>query len=137
MNSTVYHKTERSDEAENLPIPSIPLYNPVDTATAVTNLPASSYDGLNNTQNAFYFQDFWNIHPKLQLLLGGRYDAYRHDDFDYPVVNGVWQYGGPQDRFAQNPFTYRAGIYSPLFPHMVLYANWATSFTAQTELAGR
>jgi iron complex outermembrane recepter protein len=131
----MYHKTERSDEAENLPIPSISLYNPVETATAVTNFPPSSYDGLNNTQNAIYFQDFWNIHPKLQLLLGGRYDAYRHYDFDYPVVDGVWQYGGPQDKFAQNPFTYRAGIISPLFPHVVLFANWATSFTAQTELS--
>lgn len=130
-----YHKTERSDEAENLPIPSISLYNPVETATAVTSFPASSYDGLNNTQNAIYFQDFINIHPKLQVLLGGRYDAYRHYDFDYPVVNGVWQYGGAQDRFAQNPFTYRAGVISPLFPHTVLFANWATSFTAQTELS--
>ena len=131
----VYHMTERSDDAESQPIPSISLYNPVETATAVTSFPASSYDGLNNTQNAIYFQDFWNIHPKLQVLLGGRYDAYRHYDFDYPVVDGVWQYGGPQDRFAQNPFTYRAGIISPLFPHVVLYANWATSFTAQTEVS--
>jgi hypothetical protein len=30
----MYHKTERSDEAENLPIPSIALFNPVETATA-------------------------------------------------------------------------------------------------------
>jgi outer membrane receptor protein involved in Fe transport len=89
-----HHKTERSTAAENLPIPSISLYNPVETAVAVTSFPASSYDGVDNIQNAVYFQDFWNIHPKLQVLLGGRYDAYRHYDFNYPVVNGVWQYGG-------------------------------------------
>ncbi len=130
-----YHKTERSNAAENLPIPPISLYNPVETATAVTSFPASSYDGVDNIQNAIYFQDFVNIHPKLQLLLGGRYDAYRHYDFNYPVVNGVWQYGGPQNRFAQNPFTYRAGLVSPLLSHLTLYANWATSFTAQVELS--
>jgi iron complex outermembrane recepter protein len=101
----------------------------------VTNFPPSSYDGVDNVQNAIYFQDFINIHPKLQVLLGGRYDAYRHYDFNYPVVNGVWQYGGPQDRFAQNPFTYRVGVVSPLLPSLTLYANWAKSFTAQVELS--
>jgi outer membrane receptor for monomeric catechols len=79
-----YHKTERSTEAESMPIPSISLYNPVETATAVTNFPATSYDRVDNTQNAVYFQDFVNIHPKLQLLLGGRYDAYRRYDFNCP-----------------------------------------------------
>ena len=112
----MYHKTERSDEAENLPSPSIALLNPVETATAVTNVPASSYDGLNNTQNAVYFQDFWNIHPKFQVPLGGRYDAYRHYDFDYPVVNGVWQYGGPQVR-AKSLHLSRGSHLAALPPH--------------------
>jgi iron complex outermembrane recepter protein len=107
----------------------------VETATAVTSFPASSYDGVDNIQNAVYFQDFVTIHPKLQVLFGGRYDAYRHYDFNYPVVNGVWQYGGPQDRFAQNPFTDRVGVVSPLLPYLTVYANWATSFTAQVELS--
>ena len=131
----LYHKTARSDEAEGLPIPSISLYNPVETATAVTQFPASSYDGTDNKQNAIYFQDFITFHPKLQLLLGGRYDAYRHYDFNYPVVNGVWQYGGPQDKFPQNPFTYRAGLVSPIAPFLTLFANWSTSFTAQVEVS--
>ncbi len=130
-----YHKTARSDFAENLPIPPIALYNPVETATAVTSFPVSSYDGTHNTQNAVYFQDFIQIHPKFQVLVGGRYDAYRHYDFDYPVVNGVWQYGGPQDIFPQNPFTYRVGIISPILPYLTLYANVATSFTAQVEVS--
>jgi len=130
-----YHKTARSTEAENLPIPPIALYNPVETATAVTSFPASSFDGTHNTQNAIYFQDFVQLHPKLQLLVGGRYDAYRHYDFNYPVVNGVWQYGGPQNIFPQNPFTYRVGVISPILPYLALYANVATSFTAQVELS--
>jgi outer membrane receptor protein involved in Fe transport len=118
-----------------MPIPSLSVYNLVETATAVTNFPATSYDGVDNTQNAVYFQDFVNIHSKLQLLLGGRYDAYRRYDFNYPVVNGVWQYDGPEHKFAQNPFTYRVGVISSLFPFLTLYANWATSFPAQVELS--
>jgi len=130
-----YHKTARSDDAENLPIPPIGLYNPVETATAVTSFPVSSYDGTRNTENAVYFQDFVQLHPKLQLLFGGRYDAYRHYDFDYPYVNNVWQYAGPQDIFSQNPFTYRVGLISPILPYLSVYANVATSFTAQVELS--
>jgi iron complex outermembrane recepter protein len=129
------HKTERSADAENLPIPPINLYNPVETAAAVTSFPASSYDGTHNLQNAMYFQDVAHVHPKLQVLLGGRYDAYKHFDFNYPVVNGVWQYGGPQNIFSQHPFTYRVGLISPLRPFLSLYANWAASFTAQVELS--
>jgi len=130
-----YHKTARSTEAENLPIPPIALYNPAETATAVTSFPVSSYDGTHNTQNAVYFQDFVQLHPKLQLLFGGRYDEYRHYDFNYPVVNGVWQYGGPQNIFPQNPFTYRVGLISQILPYLALYANVATSFTAQVEVS--
>jgi outer membrane receptor protein involved in Fe transport len=61
----------------------------VETATTVTSFPASRYDGLRNQSNAVYFQDYVRIHPKLQLLVGGRFDAYQHYDFLNPVVGGA------------------------------------------------
>jgi iron complex outermembrane recepter protein len=131
----VHHETKRSDDAENAVIPPINLYNPVETATAITSFPPSDYDGLRNRSNAIYFQDYVNIHPKLQLLVAGRYDAYQHYDFYYPVVNGVGVTGPPTDSFAQNPFTYRVGINSQLFPMFSVYTSYSTSFQAQTEVS--
>lgn len=112
-------------------MPPISLFNPVETATAVTSFPITRFTGQRNLQNAVYFQDFINIHPKLQVLFGGRYDGYQHYDFDYLVGESLT----PENKFHQNPFTYRVGAISPLAPFMSLYANWATSFTAQIELS--
>jgi len=65
----------------------------VETATAVTSFPASRYDGFLNQSNAVYFQDYINIHPKLQVLVGGRYDAYQHYNYLNPIVGGVEMIG--------------------------------------------
>jgi iron complex outermembrane receptor protein len=130
-----FHKTKRSAEAQNTPVPPIDLVNPVETATAVTSFPASRYDGLRNRSNAVYFQDYVRIHPKLQLLVGGRYDAYQHYDFLNPVVGGVEVIGPHQNVFSQRPFTYRVGLNSQLLPFFSVYTSYSTSFTAQTGLS--
>jgi iron complex outermembrane receptor protein len=131
----LYHRTQRSDQAENTPVPPINLVNPVETATAITSFPASQYDGLRNLSNAVYFQDYVTIHPKLQLLVGGRFDAYQHYDFVNPVVGGVEMVNPPMNSFSQHPFTYRVGLNSQLLPFFSIYTSYATSFTAQTQLS--
>jgi iron complex outermembrane recepter protein len=132
---TLFHKTKRSDDAENSIIPPINLYNPVQTSSGLTSFPASSYDGLRNTSNAIYFQDYVRIHPKLQFLFSGRYDGYRHYDFNDPVVNGAEVITPHTDMFSQNPFTYRVGLNAPLLPFFSAYASYSTAFTAQTSLS--
>lgn len=130
-----YHKTKRSAAAQGTHDPRIDLFNPVETAIAITSFPASRFDGLRNRSNAVYFQDYVHIHPKLQLLFAGRYDAYQHYDFVNPIVNRVEMIGPNQNVFAQNPFTYRAGLNSQLFPVFSVYTSYSTSFQAQTSLS--
>ena len=57
--------------------PNIDLFNPVETATPITSFPVSAVQYFRNRSNAIYFQDYVRILPKLQLLAGGRYDAFR------------------------------------------------------------
>jgi len=107
----------------------------VETATAVTSFPASRYDGFLNQSNAVYFQDYINIHPKLQVLVGGRYDAYQHYNYLNPIVGGVEMIGPHTNVFSQDPFTYRVGLTSQLFPFFSAYTSYSTSFTAQVALS--
>jgi iron complex outermembrane receptor protein len=131
----LYHHTKRSADAENADIPPINLFNPVQTATAITSFPPSSYDGLRNLSNAIYFQDYVRVAPKLDVLFSGRYDGYQHFDFDNDVVNGQEIPSPRQDQFSQRPFTFRVGINSQLTPYFSLYTSYSTSFTAQTSLS--
>jgi iron complex outermembrane recepter protein len=131
----LYHHTKRSADAEDADIPPINLFNPVQTAAAIRSFPPSSYDGLRNLSNAIYFQDYWRVAPKLDILFSGRYDGYQHFDFNNDVVDGHEIPSGPQDQFSQRPFTFRVGINSQLTPYFALYTSYSTSFTAQTELS--
>jgi outer membrane receptor protein involved in Fe transport len=109
--------------------------NPVETATAVTDFPASRYDGFRNQSHAIYFQDYMNLHPKLQLLVSGRYDAYQHYNYRNPIVDGVETISPHTNVFSQDPFTYRVGLISQLFPFFSVYTSYSTSFTAQVALS--
>ena len=80
----------------------------------MTNFSVSRYDGFRNQSNAVYFQEFMRIHPRLQLLFSGRYDAYNRYSFLYPVVNGVEVITPNSSIFNQNPFTWRVGLNSQL-----------------------
>ena len=125
---------ERSSAAQGASEPNIDLFNPVETATAITSFPVSAIQYFRNRSNAIYFQDFVRIHPKVQLLVGGRYDAFRRVASFNPVVNGVETPGTPT-RIVQDPFTYRVALNVQVFPFMSIYTNYGTSFVAQTELS--
>ncbi len=125
---------DRSGVAQNAPEPNIGLYNPVETATAITSFPVSAVQYFRNRSNAIFFQDYVRIFPKIQLLAGGRYDAFRRVARFNPVVNGVQTPGAPM-YIVQDPFTYRVALNVQVFPSVSIYTNYSTSFVAQTELS--
>ncbi len=120
------HRTRRSSVDFNSE-PTIDLFNPVETATTTTVFPARRYDTALTDTNAIYFQDFMRVHPKVQFLVSGRYDAY----------NRTSQRGlaTPID-FNQNPFTYRVAANVQVVPQFSLYTSYGTAFTAQTGRDG-
>jgi iron complex outermembrane receptor protein len=125
---------DRSSAAQNAPEPNIDLYNPVETAVPITSFPVSAVQYFRNRSNAVFFQDYVRILPKLELLVGGRYDGFRHIDSFSPVVNGV-ETPGAVTHIIQNPFTYRVALNAQVLPFMSIYTNYGTSFVAQTELS--
>ena len=125
---------DRSSAAQGAAEPNIDLFNPVETATPITSFPVSAVQYFRNRSNAIYFQDYVRILPKLQLLAGGRYDAFRRIASFNPVVNGVETPGTPT-RIVQDPFTYRVALNAQVLPFMSIYTNYGTSFVAQTELS--
>jgi iron complex outermembrane receptor protein len=129
------NQTERSEAAENADVPPINLYNPIETAATITSFPISRYDGFRNRSNAVYLQDYIRVHPKLQILLSGRFDGYNRYSFLYPVVNGIEMTAANYSIFNQRPFTYRAGLNSQLLSFLSIYGSYSTSFQAQTMLS--
>lgn len=127
-------RTKRSTADTDPAPPSIDLFNPVETAPKITSFPPRRFDGFRNRSNAVYFQDFVQLHPKLQLLFGGRYDDYNRTSFRNPVVAGI-ETKGPTTEFNQNPFTYRVGLNVQALPSVSLYTSYATTFEAQTALS--
>src|SRR5260370_40461182 len=87
-----------------------------------------------NRSNAIFFQDYLRILPKVQLLAGGRYDAFRRVASFNPVVNGVETPGAPL-YIVQDPFSYRVALNVQVFPFISIYTNYSTSFVAQRELS--
>jgi iron complex outermembrane receptor protein len=125
---------ERSSSAQGASEPNIDLFNPVETATPITSFPVSAVQYFRNRSNAIFFQDYIRIFSKLQLLVGGRYDAFRRVASFNPVVNGEQTPGTPT-HIVQDPFTYRVALNAQIFPFMSIYTNYGTSFVAQTELS--
>ena len=120
------HRTRRSAAATGASNPNIDLFNPVETATVINSFPASRYDVSRNQTSALYFQDYMRLHPRVQLLVSGRYDAY-----DRRTQRGT---AAPIE-FDQNPFTYRVALNAQVAPPLSLYTSYGTSFTAQTGLS--
>ncbi len=133
-----FYQYERSRDlssaAQNAPEPTIDLYNPVETAIPTTSFPVSAVQYFRNRSNAIFFQDYLRILPKVQLLAGGRYDAFRRVASFNPVVNGVETPGAPL-YIVQDPFSYRVALNVQVFPFISIYTNYSTSFVAQTELS--
>jgi iron complex outermembrane recepter protein len=125
---------DRSSAAQGAAEPSIDLYNPVETATPITSFPVSRFEYFKNHANAVYFQDYIRVYSKLQLLVGGRYDAFRRAASLNPVSNGVKTPGTPTN-IEQNPFTYRVAANYQALPFASIYTSYGTSFTAQTSLS--
>ena len=119
------HRTRRSFADFNSE-PVIDLFNPVETAAPTTLFPARRYDVSRNQSSAVYFQDYMRVHPKVQFLVSGRYDAY-----DRRTQRGT---AAPIE-FDQNPFTYRVAANAQVLPQFSLYTSYGTSFTAQTGLS--
>lgn len=118
--------TKRSSEASNADVPSINLFNPIETATAITVFPASRYDVSVNQSNALYFQDYMRLHPRVQVMVSGRFDGYRRT-----ARRGL----DPETQFTQNPFTYRVALNGEVTRNLSLYTSYGTTFEAQTNLA--
>jgi len=124
-------RSDRSRATDNYPDTPISLYNPVETTPLLRTFPVNRFQIFRNLSNAFYFQDYMRLHPKLQLLFGGRYDHFRRSSITNPVINGV-ETPGTLLHSGQNPFTYRAAMNAQVLPFMSVYASYATGFGAQT-----
>jgi len=120
------HHTRRSTADFNSE-PLIDLFNPVETAAPTTLFPVRRYDTALTDSKGLYFQDFIELHPKVQFLASGRYDNY----------NRVSQRGlATPVAIEQNPFTYRLAGNVQVLPQFSLYTSYGTSFTAQTGRDG-
>jgi iron complex outermembrane receptor protein len=118
---------KRSASASGTPIPPIDLFNPVETATAVTSFPASRYDTGRNRSHGFYFQDYVRLHPRIQFMFSGRYDS-----FSQRTQRGA---AAPVIEFEQKPFTYRVALNTQVLPELSFYTSYGTTFEAQRVLS--
>ncbi len=125
---------DRSNAAQDATEPSIDLYDPVETATPITSFPTSEVQYFKNHANAVYFQDYVRVRPQLQVLAGGRYDAFRRVSSANPVTDGAETPGTPQ-YIIQNPFTYRVAVNYQALPFASIYSSYGTGFTSQTTLS--
>ena len=127
--------TYRSRATVGIPVPSVSLANPQpDRFAPLSNFPISRKDHFVNRTNAYYFQDFVRINPRLTALFSGRYDRFWREARRNPVTNDV-ETIVPLTRIEQNPFTYRAALNAQVAKAMGVYASYGTSFRAQTSLS--
>lgn len=129
------NQTERSSSTVGIPLPPVSIVNPVETFTRkLSNFPPSRLDYFTNNVNAFFFQDFIRLNPRLTALVSGRFDGFRRTAFRNPVVNGV-EGRGAVTQVEQNPFTWRAALNGQITSWMSLYGSYGTSFRPQTSLS--
>jgi iron complex outermembrane recepter protein len=111
--------------AEN--INPIPLDTYEETTPPITDFTIVRETFDTNRIHAFFWQDQIDVHPKLKVNVGGRYDDFnreRHRIFTADPDNIV----GIQTR-NENAYTYRAGaVFAPTPVHQI-YFNSSTSFT--------
>jgi outer membrane receptor protein involved in Fe transport len=115
------------------------LCNPVETTTPITSFPVRAVQYFRNRSNAIYnicsttseFCPGCNYYRVVGMMRSGELASFN------PVVNGVEMPGtsSTSTHIVQDSFTYRVALNAQVFPFMSIYANYGTSFVAQTELS--
>jgi iron complex outermembrane recepter protein len=112
-------------DPDNSTIPPLDLFNPVygNFETPDSSQLAPFSFNLRRDVIGLYVQDQITLHPKLKMLIGGRYDfVFRRD-----IEEGI------ESRLFDGAFSPRIGIvYQPIKP-ISLYASYSRSFNPSTS----
>lgn len=128
-----YNFTHRS-ASRSVDIPPISLQTLTETYIPVGDFPLSRIDYFSNQVNALFWQDQIKVHSKLQLNLGGRFDAFRRSARNDGISNGAVTGTLLNQQRSQNAYTYRFGaVYSPL-ENQQLFFSTNTSFQPVTQV---
>jgi len=120
----------RSDRSASRSVeaPPISLDTFEETYVSDPNFPISRVDHLSSRVHAFFWQDLVSLTKRLKLNVGGRFDDYlrlRHRD---PWANGQPVSRGPDERWVQTAYTYRAGLVYALNDNQQVYFSSSSSF---------
>jgi len=128
-----YNFTHRSS-SRSVNIPPLSLRTLQETYVPVPDFPLSRIDYFSNKVNAVFWQDQVKVTGRLQLNLGGRFDAFRRSARNDGIANGVVTGVLLNQKRSQNAYTYRYGaVFSPV-ENQQLYFSANTSFQPVTQV---
>lgn len=105
------------------------LYNPVENHVFVDldSFPVTRVDYFTNRTHGVFVQDAVTIAPQLKVVVGGRFDTIRRQNYNNPVANGV-ETQVAIARSESDKFTHRAGLVYQPTTAIDIYAQNSTSF---------
>ncbi len=105
------------------------LYNPVENHVFVDldSFPVTRVDYFTNRTHGLFVQDALTLAPQLKVVVGGRFDLIRRQNYNNPVVNGA-ETQVPIIRGQSDKFTHRAGLVYQPTTAIDIYAQNSTSF---------
>jgi iron complex outermembrane receptor protein len=115
--------------AANFNTTPMDLYNPVETHAFVDldSFPVTRVDYSTNRTHGVFVQDALTLAPQLKVVVGGRFDRIRRQNYNNPFVNGV-ETQAPVIRGESDKFTHRAGVVYQPTTAIDIYAQNSTSF---------
>ena len=125
--------TNRS-ASRSVEAPPINLATFQETYVSDPNFPISRVDHVSSRIHAFFWQDLVSLTNRLKLNVGGRFDDYlrrRHRD---PWANDQRVSRGPDQRWDQTAYTYRAGLVYSLTERQQVYFGSSSSFQPVTSV---
>jgi iron complex outermembrane receptor protein len=111
------------------------LFNPVETHVPVNldSFPVTRIDYFTNRTHGIFVQDALAVAPQLKVVVGGRFDRIRRQNYNNPVVNGV-ETQVPIVRGQSDKFTHRAGLVYQPRTAIDIYLQNSTSFRPRFEI---
>lgn len=105
------------------------LYNPVESHVPVDvhSFPVTRIDYFTNRTHGVFVQDALTLMPQLKVVVGGRFDRIRRQNYNNPVVNGV-ETQAAIVRGQSDTFTHRAGLVYQPRTAVDIYAQNSSSF---------
>lgn len=115
--------------AANFNTTPMDLYNPVENHVRVDldSFPVTRADHFTNRTHGLFVQDALTLAPQVKVVVGGRFDRIRRQNYNNPVVNGV-ETQVPIVRGQSDKFTHRAGLVYQPATSVDIYAQNSTSF---------